>query len=290
MAADGTPLEELLGRLTPPASVPACVLVSVHATEGSVPRNAGAWMALWPDGHLTGTVGGGQLEFEGLAWARGWLAEPTRPPEVRRFPLGPSLGQCCGGVVYLRAEAVQVDGPQDTEALARRLSAHHLPVALFGGGHVGRALARALAPLPFALRWIDSRDEVFPPDLPARVHTEHSDPVHAAVPHLPPGSHVLVMSFSHAEDLDIIDACLQRQARHHDLPLVGLIGSRTKWASFRQRLLARGHTEEALQGITSPIGLPGIAGKEPEVIAASVAAQLLLATNTLRQAGTANPI
>ncbi len=266
------------------------MLLSVHGTEGSVPRNAGAWMALWPDGHLSGTVGGGQLEFEGVAWARGWLSDPARPPEVRRFPLGPSLGQCCGGVVFLRAEAVQVAGPADAEALTQRLTAHHVPVALFGGGHVGRALARALAPLPFALRWIDSRDEVFPANLPARVHTEHSDPVHAAVPQLLSGSHVLVMSFSHAEDLDVIDACLQRQARHHDLPFVGLIGSRTKWASFRQRLLARGHTEAALQGITSPIGLPGLSGKEPEVIAASVAAQLLLATSTLRQAGTAIPI
>lgn len=278
-------LASMAGGVPAPAHSPACVLISVHATEGSVPRNAGAWMALWPGGHLTGTVGGGQLEYEGMAWARGWLADPTRPPEVRRFPLGPSLGQCCGGVVFLRAEAVQVAGPADLEALAQRLSAHHVPLALFGGGHVGRALARALAPLPFALRWIDSRDEVFPPDLPARVHAEHSDPVHAAVPQLPSGSHVLVMSFSHAEDLDIIDACLNRQARHQDLPFVGLIGSRTKRASFRQRLLARGHTEAALQGITSPIGLPGIAGKEPEVIAASVAAQLLLATNALRQAG-----
>jgi xanthine dehydrogenase accessory factor len=125
------------------------------------------------------------------------------------------------------------------------------------------------------VRWIDSRDEVFPADLPETVQCEHSQPVHAAVASLPAGSRVVIMSFSHAEDLDIVAACLQRQRSQGDLPYVGLIGSKTKWASFRQRLHARGFSEAELAHITCPIGIAGIADKRPEAIAVGVAAQLL---------------
>ena len=135
---------------------------------------------------------------------------------------------------------------------------------------------RALAPLPFAVHWIDSRDGIFPADLPALVRTEHSEPVQGAVPALASGSRVLIMSFSPAEDLDIVAACLLRQRERQDLPFIGLIGSRTKWASFRHRLRERGFSEAELDHVTCPIGLPGIAGKQPGVIAASVVAQLLL--------------
>jgi xanthine dehydrogenase accessory factor len=107
------------------------------------------------------------------------------------------------------------------------------------------------------------------------VDCEHSNPVHAAVADLAPHSAVLIMSFSHAEDLDVVMACLQRQRQKGDLPYVGLIGSATKWASFRSRLRERGFTEAECDHVTSPIGVPGISGKEPEVIAVAVAAQLL---------------
>jgi xanthine dehydrogenase accessory factor len=150
-----------------------------------------------------------------------------------------------------------------------------MPVALFGGGHVGRAIVQLLGTLPVRTHWIDSRDEIFPADLPANAQAEHSDPVQAAVPALDSGSRVLIMSFSHAEDLDIVAACLKRQRERDDLPFVGLIGSKTKWATFRHRLEARGFTTAELARITCPIGVPGIAGKEPEVIAVAVAAQLL---------------
>jgi xanthine dehydrogenase accessory factor len=99
--------------------------------------------------------------------------------------------------------------------------------------------------------------------------------VQAAVPDLAPQSCVLIMSFSHAEDLDIVAACLLRQRERGDLPFIGLIGSRTKWATFRHRLAARGFQDEELAHVTCPIGVPGITGKEPEVIAVAVAAQLL---------------
>ena len=107
------------------------------------------------------------------------------------------------------------------------------------------------------------------------VACEHSDPVQAAVPGLAPGARVLIMSFSHAEDLDVVAACLRRQRERGDLPFIGLIGSRSKWATFRHRLQERGFTEAELAQVTCPVGVPGIAGKAPEVIAVAVAAQLL---------------
>lgn len=257
------------------------VLVRVDASEGSVPRDAGAWMAVF-EGTLVGTIGGGHLEFDALAQAQVMLKSGVAngianglangTAQTVRFALGPSLGQCCGGVVHLRFEHV---GVQDIAALRLTLQPTLLPLALFGGGHVGHALVQVLATLPFAVTWIDSRDGVFPQSVPVGVACEHSEPVQSAVRSLAPQSRVLIMSFSHAEDLDVLSACLQRQREHADLPYIGLIGSKTKWATFRHRLEARGFTPDELAHVTSPIGVPGIAGKEPEVIAVAVAAQLL---------------
>jgi xanthine dehydrogenase accessory factor len=246
------------------------VLVTVQETHGSVPREAGAWMLVFAN-DVVNTIGGGHLEFNAIAHARRRLNGEEGDP-VLQFALGPSLGQCCGGVVRLRFERV---GAADAAALEQRLAAHRAPVGLFGGGHVGKALVNVLAPLPFDVTWIDSRDEIFPEHLPDNVHCEHSDPVHAAVADLAPGSRVLIMSFTHAEDLDIVATCLKRQRDRGDLPYIGLIGSKTKWATFRHRLDERGFSAEELAQVTCPIGLPGITGKEPEVIAVSVAAQLL---------------
>lgn len=262
-------LDALLDRLAREDAV----LVRVTATQGSAPREAGTWMAVWADGNLTGTIGGGQLEFQATQVARQALQDGAPIEEVRRYPLGPSLGQCCGGVMYLSYRRV---GAADRAALQSELIAQLPLVALFGGGHVGAALARLLASLPFAVRWIDSRDGVFPEALPVQIACEHSEPVQDAVAQLAPGSRVLIMSFSHAEDLDIVIACLKRLRTRDDLPFIGLIGSKTKWATFRHRLEARGFSEAELARVTCPIGVPGIGGKEPEVIAVAVAAQLLL--------------
>lgn len=262
------PIKEVTERLAREDAV----LVTVHATAGSVPREAGAWMAVFRD-RVAGTIGGGHLELQAIEEARRRLSRTGGEP-VLRYPLGPALGQCCGGVVHLRYERL---GAADLPTLAERLGARLAPLALFGGGHVGKALVRVLATLPFAVTWIDSRDEIFPDDVPGNVRCEHSDPVQAAVADLPAGSRVLVMSFSHAEDLDIVAACLKRLRERGDLPYVGLIGSRTKWATFRHRLEERGFAAEELARITCPIGIPGITGKEPEVIAVAVAAQLLQA-------------
>lgn len=253
------------------AARPAC-LVSVAGTQGSTPRARGAWMAVFAD-EVLGTIGGGHVEYQAIARARALLARGAAgAPETERYALGPSLGQCCGGVMHLSFEPV---GAADVHALGARLAPALQPVALFGAGHVGHAIVRCLAPLPFAVTWIDSRDGVFPEPAPAGVACEHSDPVQGAVPGLAPGTRVLIMSFSHAEDLDVVAACLTRQRARADLPFIGLIGSATKWAAFRGRLRRRGFSEAELGQVTCPIGVPGIPGKEPEVIAVAVAAQLL---------------
>ena len=260
-------LEKLLERLqTEPA-----VLVTVLATRGSVPRDAGTWMAVLAD-DLLATIGGGRLEQDAIGLARGLLTTATSEPQERTFSLGPSLGQCCGGEVQLRFERISA---ADTPALAQRLKPPHTPVALFGGGHVGQALVRVMGLLPISVRWLDSRDEVFPANLPPHVQTEHSDPVEAGVADLTPGTRVFIMSFSHAEDFAVVAACLQRQRDLGDLPYIGLIGSKSKWATFRHRLEARGFTAQELDHVTCPIGVPGIDDKRPEVIAVAAAAQLL---------------
>jgi len=246
------------------------VLVRVGETRGSVPRETGTCMLVFARS-VHGTIGGGHLEFAAIVHARQMLATGA-VRDTQRQVLGPSLGQCCGGALQLDFERKQAADVQD---LQRQLQPQRVPLALFGGGHVGRALVDVLAPLPFAVRWIDSRDEIFPTAVPARVECEHSEPVQAAVPTLAAGSRVLIMSFSHAEDLDIVMACLRRIRAQDDLPFVGLIGSKTKWATFRHRLLERGFAEPELARITCPIGIPGITGKAPEVIAVAVAAQLL---------------
>ena len=264
------------------------VLVTIESFEGSSPREVGAWMLVLA-GEVHGTVGGGNLEFQAIAHARELLSSQVsaqasvqgaqRVEELRRYPLGPSLGQCCGGVVHLKfvcipaGDAIKIRAAQAVNTWATGINS--LKIALFGGGHVGKALVNVLGSLPCSIHWVDSRDEIFPANVPGHVQCEHSAPVQAAVQDLAAGSHVLIMSFSHAEDLDVVAQCLLRLREKNDLPFIGLIGSKTKWATFRHRLEDRGFSAAEIARITCPIGLDGIAGKEPEVIAVSVAAQLL---------------
>jgi xanthine dehydrogenase accessory factor len=267
----------------------AAVFITIDSFEGSSPREVGAWMLVLAR-EVLGTVGGGNLEFQAIAHARELLAVHARnllaahahnlhADELHRYPLGPSLGQCCGGVVHLKFSFIDKQDAIKKEAshahIQRARGLNALKISLFGGGHVGKALVQLMGTLPCVVQWIDSRDEIFPTDVPANVQCEHSAPVHAAVNDLPTGSHVLVMSFSHAEDLDVVAACLTRLRTKNDLPFIGLIGSKTKWATFRHRLQERGFSDQEIARITCPIGIDGIAGKEPEVIAVSVAAQLL---------------
>lgn len=259
-------LQQLLARL---ATQDAC-LVQVESTQGSAPRDTGAWMAVFAQDQL-GTIGGGHLEWQAASKARDLLARGGAPL-IERFALGPRLGQCCGGVVQLRFERI---AQADSARLAQSLAPVCSPVAVFGAGHVGTALVQLLGTLPLHITWVDSREQLFPPGLPAQVQTEYSDPIEVAVADLAPGSSVFILTHDHQQDLQITQACLQRQRQHGDLDLIGLIGSATKRASFAHRLAERGFADAEFARITCPIGLPGIHGKEPEVIAIAVAAQLL---------------
>ncbi len=234
---------------------------------------------------LVGTIGGGHVEFEAIAEARALLkSKEAVEPYTKRYVLGPSLGQCCGGVMNLHYQKYSYSVNEyagysqkiPLKSVFNPISPPKLQnIALFGGGHVGKAIVHILSTLPMQVMWVDSRDEIFPNELPSNVVCEHSDPVQAAVKDLPTGSHVLIMSFSHAEDLDIVAACLMRHRQKADLPFIGLIGSKTKWATFRNRLEDRGFSADELAHVTCPIGVEGIIGKEPEGIAVTIAAQWL---------------
>jgi xanthine dehydrogenase accessory factor len=319
----------------------AVIRVLVVRAEGSTPRAAGAAMRV-DAVTANGSIGGGALELDGIVRARALLEEGVPPwwRELRSLPLGPSLGQCCGGHVTLLLEAVPAGEPvaqrgtvllralgdglpplvqggasqqpratlEPSRALQREIPATVVRVAdamlsgrrplevvlippargepawviepappakhplyLYGAGHVGRALVRALDGLPFAIRWIDTAADRFPAAVRADVAC-----VVAAQPEVPAASAPadalhLVMTYSHPLDLAICHAVLAAG----QFAQLSVIGSETKRARFLKRLAEAGIAPEQLTRLTCPIGLPGIRGKEPASIAISVAAALL---------------
>lgn len=252
-------------------------LVHVTDVKGSAPREVGAMMGVTVDGSYFGTIGGGALEWEAQAIAREAMAETRRTGErvTRRIEraLGPDLGQCCGGRVNLAIVTFRLSEIALIDAFLQDAAADDTrqPLLMFGAGHVGRAVAIALAPLPLRVTWVDSRDDAFPSHVPANATAQAlRDPLRA-IAAAPSGSFVLVLTHDHALDLAITAAALKRD----DIPFVGLIGSATKRARFEKRLRELGLDAARIAGLVCPIGLPGITGKEPAVIAASVAAQLL---------------
>lgn len=248
---------------------PAC-WVELAQVRGSAPREAGTRM-LVSAGDTLGTIGGGHLEWQAIALAREALAGRLGLPLERSFSLGPSLGQCCGGAVQLRLSALDAGS---LAAWPPEPPLFHLQ--LHGAGHVGRAVMRLLADLPCEALWVDERAQELAVEAAALPHTGPlqtlcSDCPEAEVRHAPPGAFFLVMTHRHDLDFLIVETVLRRG----DFGFLGLIGSATKAASFRSRLAARGATPAQLARLVSPIGLPGISGKQPEVIAVSVVAQLL---------------
>lgn len=238
------------------------IRITIAEARGSTPREAGAAMLVDEAGRFTGTIGGGTLEWQALAEAQRLLRSGAAQREMS-FALGPDLGQCCGGRVMLRFERV-------TDA-AMLEKPEAMPLLLFGAGHVGRAIALALAPLPFALRWIDPRPNAFPAAFPPNVTpVAPADPV-TEIAGAEAGSLVLILTHSHALDLALCDAALRRD----DLPFVGVIGSETKRARFLSQLRGMGHADDTLARLTCPIGIRDLGSKEPAVIAAGVAVQLL---------------
>jgi xanthine dehydrogenase accessory factor len=225
------------------------------------------------EGEVAGTIGGGHLELKAIATARAMLAAGRPEPRSAHYPLGPALGQCCGGAVTLAYAPLDGAALQSWPASPPRF---HLQ--LYGAGHVGRAIARALAPLRVEVDWIDERESEFAQRFdagdaawPAHIRQVCVDAVEAEVQAAPAGAYYLVLTHQHELDLRISEAILARG----DFGFFGLIGSRTKRQRFIHRFERRGFEASAIARMTCPIGVPGIEGKEPEVIAVAVVAQLL---------------
>lgn len=252
----------------------AGVVVEVTGHQGSVPRETGTRMLVAAD-EVLGTIGGGHLELQAIAQARGMLAAGA-PPRQQRVALGPTLGQCCGGVLELGfTPLVQANLGAWAEPVPRFV------LQLYGAGHVGRAIVRLLAGIPCRVQWVDERESEFPPDeLPGHIEKVCVEPVQAEVALAPAGAFYLVLTHSHDLDLALAQAILARG----DFGWFGLIGSATKRARFEHRLLERGLAPEQVSRMACPIGLPGISGKEPEVLAVAVVAQLLQASSRAIQA------
>ncbi len=242
------------------------VLVTVVEVRGHAPRDAGAKMVVGPD-RTWGSVGGGNLEQTAVDLARAMLREGVRSPQTSESRLTAHERtehgrQCCGGVVRLLLEPLPV----------------RPAVAVFGIGHVGYELARILSRLELQLHLVDSRAEQLDPlrladvtDGPADVVVHRELIGEVVLERLPRGAEVLIMTHDHAEDFALCDAAL----RSERLGRIGLIGSRAKWTRFRARLADAGHDPASIARVASPIGLPEITGKDPAVIAISVAADLL---------------
>jgi len=241
------------------------VVVEVAEHRGSVPREAGTRM-LVAEQEVLGTIGGGHLELRAIADARRLLRGEAVATE-QQIALGPALGQCCGGALTLRLQPLA-----DCRPAQWALPEPRFMLQLYGAGHVGRAIVRLLEGIPCRVQWIDEREDQFPA-LPSAAHIERVcvEPVEAEVAQAPPGTFYLVLTHSHDLDLAITQAVLKRG----DFGWLGLIGSGTKRQRFLHRFEQRGIAPEALAHLTCPIGLPGIAGKQPEVIAVAVVAQLL---------------
>jgi xanthine dehydrogenase accessory factor len=291
MAFDLTDLSDAVDRHG------AVVRVVIAGTKGSAPRGAGTSMLVWTDDQ-SGTIGGGTLEFQAVAAARDLLGQSGDWQRTRRaVPLGPALGQCCGGSVTLLSEkfsALEVSelqslagkcldfirlfqsgiGPQHrqysprdsfSEPFERPLPA----IWIFGAGHVGRALVHVLPSLGYNVTWIDTEPSRFPDLMPSSVTQLVSQNPAEVVRYAPHDARHLVLTYSHALDLEICHQILS-----HSFQFAGLIGSATKWARFQKRLAALGHSQAQIARITCPIGQPEL-GKSPQAIAVGVAAALL---------------
>ncbi len=296
-------------------------MVTVAATRGSAPREAGARMIVHPDGSFTGTIGGGTLEWRAIAVAQAALTNASAPKaDVRRYALGPELGQCCGGNVDLIIEVIVADRKAAVAELATRESEGNFvtrgtitaagidrqivadeamapggatlvgsilteafgddrrPLVLFGAGHVGRALVLALAPLPFAVTWVDPRPDAFPAHVPGNVTLRYLGEPAQVLADVPAGSFVIVMSHSHQLDLALTHTALADDR----FPYVGLIGSKTKRARFEKRLVEAGIAPARIADLVCPIGVGGIHSKAPAVIAAATVAELLMRDEAIR--------
>ncbi|WP_457938943.1 xanthine dehydrogenase accessory protein XdhC [Mesorhizobium sp. 10J20-29] len=255
---------------------PVAALVEVASVRGSAPRDAGAWMLVSPD-RIFGTIGGGQLEFMAIDKAREMLASSGDRPAAETLsldvPLGPEIGQCCGGRVEVSIRMADESARVELVAAAGAGDASRPHVYLFGGGHVGRALASALDLLPLNTVVVETRADALE-DMPDGVETRLTAVPEEMVRNAPASSAFVVLTHDHALDFLIVAAALGRA----DAAYVGMIGSKTKKATFRNWYFREaGGNEADFARLVSPIGGDRVADKRPAVIAALAAAEILTA-------------
>lgn len=231
------------------------VLVTVVGVTGSVPREPSSKMVITGE-HTWDTIGGGHLEYLVTARAREQLAASRFETVMEHFPLGASLGQCCGGSV-----SVLLEGQPGSDAR----------LVVFGAGHVAQALMTVMGQLPWQVTLVDSRAEVFPADLAPNIKAVHTDDPVGDAPALCRGRHVLILTHNHQLDYDLCRALLDAG----DAASVGLIGSQTKADRFRQRLAHRGYSDAQIGSIRCPVGRSDVPGKRPMEVAVSITAELL---------------
>ena len=320
-----------------------CILVSIVDAHGSTPREVGAKMIV-TEGDAYATIGGGRFEYDCIEVAREML-RLRQLHKVQRYSLGPSLGQCCGGVAEVAFDLIAensewvltliaqqrhsavvlasiIDQPgyghhrwvvsergmygttdaptlddqvmkrsqhllatrgvtqsahltdtsgREVVVLLEPIYPHALDIVLFGAGHIGQALVRLLADLPCHVNWVDSRQNLFPANLPVNIDPVVTPAPESEVDHAPSEAYFLVMTHSHPLDQVICERILSKD----DFRYCGLIGSKSKRKKFEKRFLAHGIPATVIEKLTCPIGIDGISGKHPAEIAIAVAAQLM---------------
>lgn len=247
------------------------IWVEITATRGSTPRDAGTAMKVTPT-EIEGTIGGGALEYRAIETARRILSHDGNP-HSETIPLGPGLGQCCGGAATLRYTFEKC--PTDQRPMEQHLIQTNRPhpdhLWVWGAGHVGRAVIHTCHPQSFKITWVDSAQDRFPPRIPAHVTSVPTTDMPRLAMRAPTYAHHLIFTYSHDIDLALCAALLQRGAAS-----IGLIGSDTKWARFSKRLRGMGLDPTA---ITCPIGDKNL-GKTPHKIAHGTVHALLNPVNT----------
>ena len=288
------------------------IRIVIIAAEGSTPREEGVAMTVSAEA-ANGTIGGGALEYDAIAHARAMLKRDANDVwlrDVKSYPLGPQLGQCCGGHVRLlferygetelshitellddnllhvarpitagapmtaqrqRDSANELELHEDAEWFIEAVKPNLLPIFLYGAGHVGREVVRVFEGMAVEITWIDTDESRYPDITPENARRLIAAAPQEAVAYAPDDAFHIVMSYSHPLDLEICHAVLKRGRFRY----LGLIGSVTKKQRFLKRLRELGVQEDALSRLICPIGAGGPASKEPAVIAISLAAEIL---------------
>ena len=231
------------------------VLITILNVKGSSPRDTGTKMIVAGETSYL-TIGGGHLEHKSIAIARDLLAKGEDGQHIEEFPLGPSLGQCCGGRVSVLFECFY---------------ANRLNIVVFGAGHVAQSLVPILAQMPVDILWVDSRPSQFPESISGNVEIRLSENPADEVSLMPANSYFIVMTHHHGQDYEISQSILGK----NDFSYFGLIGSKTKWLKFQQRLKHRGIADTVIEKVHCPIGLPEVTGKRPVEVAVSIAAEII---------------